>query len=89
MNNLVDLEAQNLIKSYSSIGLRLGHCAAYGTTITPIGHVPNHFFQFFGYHSESTNTKCNVTNPLLLETAEHLVHHQDGQVFVVPSFFFS
>ena len=83
MNNLVHL------KSYSSIGLRLGHCAAYGTTITPIGHVPNHFFQFFGYHSESTNTKCNVTNPLLLEMAEHLVHHRDGQVFVVPSFFFS
>ena len=83
MNSLVHLE------TYAFIGLGLGHCAAYSTTITPIGHMPTHFFQFFGYQSEYTNIKCNVTNPLFLETAEDLVHHRDGQVFVVPSFLFA
>ena len=83
MNSLVHLE------TYAFIGLGLGHCAAYNTTITPTGHMPSYFFQFFRYPSESTNIKCNVTNPLLLETAEDSVHHRDGQVFVVPSFLFA
>ena len=83
MNSLVHLE------TYAFIGLGLGHCADYSTIVTPIGHMPTHFFQFFGYHSEYTNIKCNVTNPLLLEIAEDSMHHRDRQVFVVPSFLFA